>query len=287
MIEHLNAAELEAITDLANIAQSVKTPLMLVGANGRRLSFDIPFNFTSPRITQDWDFAVPMENWDVFARFFQDAAQSQDARFCPGDRAHRIVHLHTGTLVDLIPFGGVSDAERRILWPQSQQVMSVLGFEEAFALSVKEMLPNGVEIGVVTPVMLAVLKIVAFAGRGEEDSRDLQDLWFIMERYAHPAAQEDRVFDGLSDHFPDLTYYEHLDSLLLGWDMGRQCRPSTWAELKPILRALATEDSRCLEPLLTRTGDLEERESERRRIAAEFAYLQKGIDLALKGGQTS
>lgn len=270
MIEHLNAAEMETVLDLATIAQTLQTPLMLVGANARRLAFDIPFAFASPRTTRDWDFAAPMPNWDAYVQFFQHAAQGEKAKFRPGDNAHRIVHLHTGTLVDLIPFGGVSDAEGRIRWPQSQQVMSVIGFAEAFASSVKETLPNGMEISVVTPPMLAALKIVAFAERKREYSRDLQDVWFMMERYAHPEIQENRLFEELAELFPDPSYYEHRDSLLLGWDIGRQCCPATLAAIDAILRELADEECRYLDSLMSRTGDLEEQQSNRRRIAGEF-----------------
>jgi predicted nucleotidyltransferase len=281
MIEYLTAAEMESLVDLATIAHTLKTPLMLVGANARRLAFDIPFKFASPRTTRDWDFAAPMPNWQTFARFYELAVRGSGAAFRPGEKAHRIIHLRTGTLVDLIPFGGVSDAEGRIRWPQSHYVMSVLGFEEAFASSTREMLPNGTEIGIVTPAMLAALKILAFAERCEECSRDLQDVWFIMERYAHPAAQETRAFDELAEHFPDPACYEHLDSLLLGWDIGHQCRPATLSGMESILLALSSDDSRSLEPLLLRTCDLEERESARRRMASEFRWLHKGIDLAL------
>ena len=277
MIEHLNTAEMETIVDLARIAQALETPLMLVGANARRLSFDIPFSFVSPRTTQDWDFAAPMPNWDTYVRFQQLATEGPEAKFRPGENAHRIVHLRACTLVDLIPFGGVSDGEGRICWPQSQQVMSVVGFEEAYASSIKETLSLGMEISFVTPAMLAALKIVAFAERQEEYSRDLQDLWFIMERYARPAAHEMRVFEELAEHFPDLTYYEHLNSLLLGWDIGRNCRPATLAAMDVILLELACEQSQQLSSLLMRTGDLEEQHAQLQKITGEFGWLRTGI----------
>jgi len=284
MIEHLNELEMRALLDLVSVAESLKIPLMLVGANARRLAFDIPFGFPSPRTTEDWDFAARMPNWDVFARIYQQAV---DGPFRPGDSAHRIIHKDTGILVDLVPFGPLTGTHEKIHWPQSQQVMSVLGFEDACDSCVHEKLPNGMEIGIVTPSLLAVLKMIAYAERGEQFPRDLQDLWFIMERYARPPAHENRAFDELVEHFPDdETYYEHLDSLLLGWDIGRKCRPMTLAAIQPIIKELSSEESPRIEALLSRTGDEEDREVQRRKITSEFGWLQTGIALATTASLT-
>jgi predicted nucleotidyltransferase len=280
MIENLSPAETQALTDLAVIAGRMNTPLMLVGANARRLAFDIPFGFASPRSTRDWDFAAPMRNWATFSQFHQIAVEGETALFRPGQGMHRIIHSQTGVLIDIVPFGQVADDEMRICWPQSNQSMSVLGFEEAYDSSLRQTLPSGTEIRIIVPAMLTVLKLIAFSERGESLSRDRQDVWFIMERYARPTAHENRVFEELSQLFPDDNHYEHLHSLLLGWDIGHQCRASTLAALEIILNALSTQDARQVEPLLPRTLDIDERQARHQMITAEFGWLQKGIQLA-------
>jgi hypothetical protein len=103
-----------------------------------------------------------------------------------------------------------------------------------------------------------------------------------MERYARPTLHESRVFDELVELFPDDAYYDHFNSLLLGWDIGRQCRTRTLAAVAPILKELASQETLRLEPLLPRMGDLEERDVRRQKIASEFGWLQKGIDLAIR-----
>jgi predicted nucleotidyltransferase len=279
MIENLNEKEMRAILDLAVIAESQNIRLMLIGANARRLSFDIPFGFESPRTTQDWDFAAPMKSWEVFARFYQRAVHDAMAPFEPGESGHRIIHRATRILVDLVPFGPLTEAGGKIRWPQSEQVMSVLGFDEAYESCTHIKLLNGVEIGIVTPALLAALKVIAYAERGKESLRDLPDLWFIMERYARPSAHENRVFEEMAGLFPDASYYDHFNSLLLGWDIGRQCRPSTLAAIDPVLHELSSVESLKIESLLPRTGDEHERETQRGRIASEFGWLLKGIGL--------
>ena len=159
--------------------------------------------------------------------------------------------------------------------------MSVLGFEEAFESCNRETLPGGTEIRIVTPALLAVMKIVAFSERGEQFPRDLQDLWFILERYALPPKQENRVFDELASMFPDDTYYEHLGPLLLGWDIGSQGRSKTIDAIRPVLTELASDASHRQEPLLPKTGDIEQRLEMQRKVASEFGWLLKGIDLAV------
>jgi predicted nucleotidyltransferase len=195
VIEHLNKEELAVILDLASIGSSIGVPLMLVGANARRLGFDIPFGFPSPRSTQDWDFAAPMQDWAAFARFYTTAVQGSASLFRPGGPAHRIIHQRIGIMIDLVPFGQLTEGTGQIRWPQSDQVMSVLGFEEAFESCIRVPLPNDAEIRVVTPALLVALKLVAFSERGGKSSRDLHDIWFIMERYAWPPTNEARAYD--------------------------------------------------------------------------------------------
>jgi len=280
MIEYLSKGEAAAVMDLASLAEMLKIRLMLVGANARRLSFDIPFGFASPRTTVDWDFAVSMTSWEEFAAFYEAAVRSAEARFRAGDTAQRIIHVATGILMDLVPFGRLSEKDGTIRWPQTGQAMSVLGFEEAYESCAQEELPHGLRIGIVTPALQAALKFMAYSDRGRTETRDLQDLWFILERYARPPANEARVFDELAEFFPDASYYEHMDSLLLGWDIGRRCRAATLAAMSRVIKELATEGSSQIEPLLPRISDQEHRVALRGKIMEAFVWLGKGIELA-------
>ncbi len=98
--------------------------------------------------------------------------------------AHRFRHPN-GTLVDVIPFGGVERADRTLAWPpDGDQVMTLLGFAEVAACVVPVRLPGGVEARVVPLDALALLKLLAWADRHQRAPRmDAEDLALILGNY--------------------------------------------------------------------------------------------------------
>jgi len=53
--------------------------------------------------------------------------------------------------VDLIPFGGLENADGTISWPpDGDTVMSVLGFKEALEASIDVLLPSARQVAVVS-----------------------------------------------------------------------------------------------------------------------------------------
>ena len=115
--------------------------------------------------------------------------------------------------------------------------MSVAGFEEAYraALKVRVSASPPLDILVVSPAGLTIMKLIAWADRPHERSRDAGDLAHILENYLDVGNLE-RL---LEEHM-DLVEVENFDYVragarLLGRDLASIGKPETIGRIREIL----------------------------------------------------
>lgn len=141
------------------------------------------------------------------------------------NEAHRL-YYRPGTYgkaspLDLIPFGKIASANNTIAWPPDMAVvMSVTGYAEALEHAVEVDVGGGLIASVVSIPALAALKILAWNDRGLKDSKDAQDLLFLLKHY-HEAGNSDRVHDDALSVMESCGYQVELGgATLLGYDTG-------------------------------------------------------------------
>jgi predicted nucleotidyltransferase len=205
------------IADLNSAAASVQ--LLVTGAFARDLHLFYLHGIPLHRVTMDIDVGVAVENWSQFSDLRRRLLDS--GRFSASGVEHRILHA-SGRPVDVVPFGGVEDASRRLAWPPRGDVqMDVFGFREALESSIEVTLPGGVQTRVVSLPALATLKLVAWADRHFTTPRkDAEDLWLIVANYMDCGGRE-RLFDD----FPSWTQDPDFDldesgARMLGHDVA-------------------------------------------------------------------
>jgi predicted nucleotidyltransferase len=180
----------EVVRRLAPLAAECGADLLLVGAAARDLLVTARTGDLPLRRTNDVDIAIAVGGWADFAC----VTRTLD-RVGAAEHKFRVV----GVEVDVVPFGGVEDAERTIRWPDDH-VMNVLGFAEALRSAVSVMLPGGVVVGVASLPAQVVLKVNAWRDRGHYDGRDAIDLLTLLRAYSE------------GDYLTEL-YERHGDSL--------------------------------------------------------------------------
>lgn len=151
----------------------------------------------SKRATYDVDLAVAVPDWDSF-RVLQDALVGTGDFVLSQDTGH-LLHYRPAEHgraypLDLIPFGGVETLPQQIAWPPDMSVvMNVTGYAEALDSAVEVDLGASVCVPVVSVPALAALKLLAWNDRGLENSKDAQDLIFLLQNY-HDAGNIDRLY---------------------------------------------------------------------------------------------
>jgi predicted nucleotidyltransferase len=148
----------EAIGAVQEAARRLGLEVCVVGALARDLWLAFGAGIDTGRMTHDADFAAACIDWDTFDALAAELAGGgveRDPRI-----AHRFHHPN-GTLVDIIPFGGVERADRTLAWPpDGNPIMNLLGFAEVAATAVPVRLPGELEIRVVPLEALALLKLL-------------------------------------------------------------------------------------------------------------------------------
>lgn len=192
----------DLLEHVTSACDAVGADVFIVGALARDLLLKHTHGIEPPRITRDVDTAVAVSSWTDYTALrrmlieengFEDAGPNQ-----------RLV-APSGTALDLVPFGGVADAEGRAGFPpEGTPAMTVLGFPEAQDAAVPVRFDQTLTVNVASLEGLGLLKLIAWADRPHERTKDAQDLCFVMREYYD--ARRDLVFRRHSDLFDDEAF---------------------------------------------------------------------------------
>jgi len=190
----------ELYADINGHAKALDIDYLVVGAMARDLVLTHGFGAEIERGTRDVDFAINVASWDEFNALTERllaAAYNADK-----NRAHRL-YYKGGTKheweIDIVPFGGIADADNNIYWPPKQQtVMNVRGFTEAFADALQVQISEKPEIiiPVASPAGICLLKLIAWLDR-ETDIRlkDTSDFLYLIKTYSKIPEIQEALYD--------------------------------------------------------------------------------------------
>ena len=199
----------EQMNDLAHlqsVAEQFATEVVIIGAVALLCFVDLK------RFTSDIDLVVALDLKDfaAFSSELKTQGWTQERH-----REHRW-HGPNGSLIDLIPAGPILRAARQIIWPKSEFVMSIAGFEHVFTRSVPIAFASNIQFKVAPPPVIAILKIVAYMEDPYRREKDLADLKSLFSCYE---AESDRIF-GDNVFAAELEDVEYANAFLLGSDIG-------------------------------------------------------------------
>jgi predicted nucleotidyltransferase len=227
------------VGEFVRIAQEAGTETMLVGACARNLFLRGKSGATTPRRTQDVDFAVLVDSWEGYRSLRERLTGSSRFAMSGKDGCPQCLTHWTGIEIDLVPFGGIASPEGLLTcWPDEfLQQMNVSGFDEAL-LTAKWVEIGGSAVRVVTPEAFVVLKLFAWSDRPDR-TKDAQDLAYMLREYANLPGKMDPLWEP-----PNLDIIEKVRSFdrqvvqLLGRNISRIFQEPT---LRKIRRTLECE----------------------------------------------
>lgn len=242
------ALHARVVADVEAAAAPMGIAPLIAGAFARDLHFQYRAGIATQRQTEDIDFALAVPDWEAFEALSQRMISS-GAFQASTTAAYRLRHRN-GWPVDLLPFGGVESADRKIAWPpRGDFVMDVFGFREALADAHPVLMPGNVQTRVVSLPALALLKIVCWQDRHYASPRkDAHDLQMILRHYL-AAGNESRLWDEFAGWTEDNDFdYELSSPRMLGHDMGRLLDGKGLAQVTRILQQQTDSDNPGLLP---------------------------------------
>lgn len=220
---------------------------MLVGAFARDVWFWHLNGIETGRATEDIDISMAFPGWSdfrAFAETLKTTGFDQPDAECP----EKLVDSATGQKIDLIPFGGVSEDGRTIIWHGNQAKWGILGFEDSYRSAAVLPLGGGARFRLATLPAIVTLKIMSFYERPDERKRkDGADIGFTLAHYGEVGDNRSRLEQG-----PDADIMERVggdllraDVELLGRDMARLAGAETREEINRHLTAEISSHSKC------------------------------------------
>lgn len=189
------------VQEIHKASKALGLPVFLVGAMARIILLENVHGLQPGRATKDVDFAFALDNWDQFTTI--KASLLANANFEESKHvAHRLHFRPEGFehqyKVDLIPFGGIETSPNTIAWPPDMEVlMNVAGFGDALAAAVTVEVSPGMNIAVASLPGIAILKLFAWADRGQENPKDAIDLVLLLRSY-NEAGNASRIYEEAS-----------------------------------------------------------------------------------------
>jgi predicted nucleotidyltransferase len=224
---------------LDGILKRLDCPYMLVGATARDILLYNVFGHQVMRATQDVDIAISIDSWERFNTVKSEILRTPDFRPSTA-QPYRVLHKTHGaaysTPIDILPFGEIATEAEAFRWPppDSDLVMNVAAFGDAYASSITATVGKGFDLRIASIPGLALLKLLAWVDKSE--SKQAQDVLRLIETYGD-AGNEDRLY---SDKI-DLLEAEGFDlplagARLLAQDALALAAPGTIAIVQSLLR---------------------------------------------------
>jgi predicted nucleotidyltransferase len=167
---------------IAEAANKNKVRFFVIGATARDMVFEYGYNIPTSRATRDIDLAVQVATWDEFQSLKN--ALIATGQFANSKMMQRMFYQNEMP-IDIVPFGAIEN-EGNICWPPDNSItMNVAGFNDAYHATQTVRLREStvLDIQVVTPAALVILKLMAWKERSSEHSRDAIDLALILRCY--------------------------------------------------------------------------------------------------------
>ena len=227
-----------------DVAKELNINFFVVGAFARDVIFEHIHRISAPRMTEDIDIGIEVESWKEYKHLTDTLIEH--GHFSPTNLPHRFSASSFSTFIDIVPYGEISDENKRISWPPNHNIiMSLLGFEEAYRSALNVRLSNEQPVDILIPSVpaLALLKIISWDDAYPERERDAFDLLFILEKYNSIDDIQNKLYE---THVPLLTEEEFdlkLASVrLLGREIAQLSSTETVRTVETILDRETNED---------------------------------------------
>ena len=194
--DKINPISRATYRDVHSAARLIGTDCLVVGATARDMVYEAAFGLDIKRATADIDFAIHVDTWDTFAALTKSLVDRYG--FSRTDSEHRLMLPGSKLWIDIIPFGAIADKDGKYRWPDDPDTeISVLGFQEAMDTAITCRISNDpvLDLKVVHPAVLILIKIISWCDRKHYKRTDAQDVAYAMSYYVRLDNNDMRVYD--------------------------------------------------------------------------------------------
>ncbi|MGM0442493.1 MAG: nucleotidyl transferase AbiEii/AbiGii toxin family protein [Elusimicrobiota bacterium] len=232
----INSSDKKAIVFVKEIADKLNIPFFIIGARARDYILEYCYKARITRKTEDIDFGIKVPTWEDYEKFEENLVDNE--KFKKGRKINRFI-FNNEVLVDIIPFGNLSEEGRIISWPPEHEIiMTILGFDEAYRTALKVIISEDPKIAIKVPALagLTIMKLISWYESIDRREKDARDIYKIMTNYNYND-NIDRLFNEEREINENEEWKIDNASLrLLGKDMKKIASKKTASLLEEILK---------------------------------------------------
>jgi len=262
---------------IAALAKEHNIECFVIGATARDTIMSDYYGLAVRSVTKDVDFGVGVSSWDQFQELTKGLIKNQVFR--AGDVPHQFYYKDTNIRVDIVPFGELASENQMIVWPpENAMVMSVCGYEDAYACSINVLLRRSprLEMRFASPVGLIILKLVAWDDNPMLRKKDAEDILYILSSYLDLNNRK-RLIESHGELLDECEFDDiYLGARLLGRDISQVVQDDTKDQLRRILNRESDKSGRLRLVSDMRAGSMLEISAESRVNALRQILL--GLD---------
>lgn len=195
------------LEELIPFFQEKAVNFFIIGATARDIILELNHE-QAGRATRDLDVAIAIENWDKYAEIEKDLVQLEN--FAKDTHQKQRFIYRQVYEIDLVPYGDIMQQDDKIYLPPEEDIaMNVLGFKEAEGHIIKVNIDDQLEVNVVNLAVIFLLKLVAWTDRNNINSKDADDMGFILTNYL--SINGDRA---ATNYYDDIYGIEPFDTVI-------------------------------------------------------------------------
>jgi len=239
VIRALDPIRISVIRAVHKASQALNFEVFMIGATARILLLEHVLGLSAGRTSNDIDFALAIENWDMYEKikaylinecgFTQSKYKIHQLFFNTAEQQHAYE-------IDLIPFGTIESAPDIISWPPEMSViLNVAGYRDALNAAIKLELESGLTISIASLPGIAILKIFAWVDRRHDSkSKDAIDLSALLRIY-YEAGNITRIYENTAALEAAEYNIELTGAWLLGNDASKVASQTTKEQILAII----------------------------------------------------
>ena len=205
------------LVSLENSFKDLGIEFYIIGALARDI-MAIVHNEKPIRATQDVDLAVLVAGDDNYYSLKKYLIEKEN--FTADKKLPYRLLFNNELIVDLLPFGGIEKDKSSVTLKEGREVitLSTFGLKEVHKSAAEVTIDEDLNLTVTTFPGICILKLIAYSDRPDERAKDINDINFIIEKYA-----EMNVEYVSNEHYDILGkgWDENLSAIVLGRDMRK------------------------------------------------------------------
>jgi len=277
-------ALIKPLAVIQKIAEKQQVPFFIVGATARDIIMQFGYGIHTGRATFDLDIAMQVPDWNAFQHLMD--ALLHTGKFSPDKAGQRLWYTESRLPVDIIPFGGIAEYKSTLRWPPDYGTeLDIIGFNESWSDATDVLVDDKMDLVVRCASIpgLAVMKLVAWDSRNEQNNKDAADLALFLRYYAE-IGNVDRLYENEALLLEEEGFDLEIAAVrLLGRDICKMLKPDSRKRVLDIL-ARETEEGGRNKLAEDLAGYLHSQEKQFSKILLKLKKLKQGIEVVISGG---